>query len=193
MNSSPDSAVDTEQESFQARAAHWREAFDQSFAAAPSDEVAVLEDFLALRIGETGLYALRLDEVAGLQTLKALTPFPSERRELLGLGTYRGEVLPIFDLRVMLGHEVSGKAPGWWVVVQGASVGLAFDAFERHLRLPPDALARASTEDARLYSAETLRSDGQLRPIVSIAAILKDIRRQVGQSQQQQQPSQEDS
>lgn len=184
--------TDAARDSFQARAATWREDFDRAFAAAPVDDKVVLQDFLALRIGEGGLYALRLGEVAGLQPLKALTPFPSERRELLGLGSHRGEVLPIFDLRALLGHDSRepGQLPGWWVVVQGAPLGLAFDVFERHLRLPPEALAAASAEDAHLYSGETLRSDGQLRAIVSIGAILDDIRRQAGS---QQKPSKEDA
>jgi chemotaxis signal transduction protein len=162
------------------QALQWRTAFDQSFAQAPCDATVDLHDYLAIRAGE-GSYALRLGEVAGLQMLNSLTPCPSRRTELLGLSTFRGNVLPVYDLRVLLGAASSAaqQAPAWWIAVKDEPLGLAFDVFERHLRLPGEAVARASTADARLYTGQTLRSDGQLRPIVSIDSILLSIKEMV--------------
>ena len=159
-----------------ARARQWREAFDQSFAAAPLEAEGASDDYLAISVGSMG-YALRLADVAGLQVLGSLTPCPSARRELLGLCSFRGSVLPVYDLRVLLGAS-AGQQQGraWWVVAKDAPLGLAFDVFERHLRLPAGACSQASAGDTRQYAAETLRCDGQLRPVVSVAAILADIR-----------------
>ncbi len=162
------------------RASQWREAFDQSFARAPEDGTVDLQDFLAIRAGD-GSYALRLAEVAGLQTLSSFTPCPSRRAELLGLSTFRGNVLPVYDLRVLLGAGGGQQAPAWWVAVKDAHLGLAFDVFERHLRLPTTTIARADEGDERLYTGETLRCDGQLRPIVSINSILLNIQDMVRQ------------
>lgn len=181
-------------ETSQSQAAQWRQAFDRSFAAAPRDVETVQQDFLAIRIAASD-YALRLEEVAGLQTLKALTPCPMRHRGLLGLVSFRGHVLPIYDLRALLGHSAAAgpaRLPGWWVAVKGAPLGLAFDAFERFLRLPPEAVGQAAAADVRAHSAETLRCDEQLRPLVSIASVLRDIRAVV-QAQQPPQLSKEDS
>ncbi len=161
------------------RATRWREAFDQSFASTPQDAALELHDYLAIQAGQ-GRYALRLTEVAGLQALSSLTPCPTRRAELMGLSIFRGNVLPVYDLRVLLGAAGAGhEAPAWWVAVKDAHLGLAFDVFERHLRLPVEASSRASAADVRLYTSETLRSEGQLRPIVSIHAILLSIQNMV--------------
>ncbi len=165
------------------RAAQWREAFDQSFIRAPVDAATELHDYLAIRAGDTG-YALRLAEIGGLQLLTGLTPCPSRRAELLGLSTFRGNVLPVYDLRVLLGVGVgSGDQQGAGLV--GGGEGRAAGPGLRRLPAPPapahEASTRASVADARLYTGETLRSEGQLRPIVSIEAILLSITHMVQQ------------
>ena len=169
----------------QAQTQAWREAFDQSFVHAPQGKAIELHDYLAIQAGSER-YALRLNEVAGLQALKRLTPCPSRRAELLGLSSFRGKVLPVYDLRVLLGVGVgmdggAREQPAWWIAAKDGPLGLAFDVFERHLRLPDDAIARAGAADSRLFTGETLRSDDQLRPIVSIRSILQSIRDMVQQ------------
>lgn len=176
---------DDEPDNAQTRALAWREAFDQSFVRAPEDKKVELHDFLAIQAGG-GRYALRLSEVTGLQALKSLTPCPSRRAELLGLSSFRGQVLPVYDLRVLLGSGTARERPAWWVAARDGPLGLAFDVFECHLRLPGDAIARAGAADSRMFTGETLRSGEQLRPIVSIPSILQRIREIV---QQQQRPA----
>lgn len=159
------------------RAAQWRAAFDHAFATAPAEQATVLHDFLAVRAGTSG-YALRLDEIAGLQPLRGLAPYPGAHRGLLGLATFRGDVLAVYDLGALLGHRAvtAGRAPAWWAVPRQAPVGLAFDAFERHLRLPPEALVQAGAAGAAEPGAQALRVDGLLRPIVSVQTIVQNIR-----------------
>ena len=153
----------------------WRDAFDQSFVRAPVDDAATLHDYLAIQAGG-GRYALRLGEVAGLQALRILTPCPSRHPELLGLSSFRGTVLPVYDLRVLLGTGTPRQRPAWWIAARAGPLGLAFDVFERHLRLPADAIAQAGVADARLLAQEALRDGEQLRPVVSIPSILERIR-----------------
>ena len=173
---------DDELDDAHTRVLAWREAFDQSFVRAPEDKAVELHDYLAIQAGG-GRYALRLGEVAGLQALKSLTPCPSRRAELLGLGSFRGKVLPVYDLRVLLGTGAARERPAWWVAARDGPLGLAFDVFECHLRLPGDAIAGAGAADSRLFTGETLRSGEQLRPIVSIPSILQHVREIVRQQQ----------
>ena len=164
----------------QARALAWRESFDQSFVRAPEDRTVELHDYLAIQAGG-GRYALRLTEVAGLQALDGLTPCPSRRAELLGLSSFRGKVLPVYDLSALLGTGAERKRPAWWIAARDGPLGLAFDVFEHHLRLPGNAVARAGAADACLFTGETLHSEELVRPIVSIPSILQHIREIVQQ------------
>jgi chemotaxis signal transduction protein len=164
------------------RAAQWRLAFDQSFAQAARGHAAALEDFLAIGVGGIAC-ALKLAEVAALQPLRAVTPCPGSRQELLGLCSFRGAVLPVYDLRRLLGHQVetdgrqgAAEVPAWLVVAKAAPVALAFDRFEGHLRLPLEASTRPAVADgAQRHLGQVLRSGAQLRPIVSLASVVSDI------------------
>src|ERR1700743_1105470 len=115
---------DDEPDDARTRALEWRESFARSCVRAPKDKAVELHDYLAIQAGG-GRYALRLGEVAGLQALKSLTPCPSRRAELLGLSSFRGTVLPVYDLRVLLGAGAGRTQPAWWIAARDGPLGLA--------------------------------------------------------------------
>lgn len=154
------------------RAAMLRRAFDRSFAEAPSARSTLVEDLLAIRIGSNA-YAVRLAEITGLFADKQVTPVPSPVPELLGIVGFRGAVTPVYDLRALLGHRGSG-VPRWIVVAAALPVGLAFDHFEGHLRVPRDAIAATAGEPGA--RGEVVRGD-PTRPIVAIPALLDTLAR----------------
>src|SRR5215218_10100104 len=84
------------------RAAELREAFDRSFAQLATSEADVVESLLGIRIG-TDPYGLRLGELSGLFADKKITRLPSPVSELLGIAGFRGAVLPVYDLGMLLG------------------------------------------------------------------------------------------
>jgi chemotaxis signal transduction protein len=164
-------------------AAQLRQEFDQAFARPVQAGAAPMEDHLAIRL-RGDAHALRLDEVATLAPLGTLTRFPSPRPELLGVTGFRGAIVPVYDLRALLGYGAP-DAPRWVVVAAAQPVALAFDVFEGHLRLPREARALEAPGQGRGPGAaaaprrhvhEVLHAQGGVRPLVSIASVLDTIR-----------------
>ncbi|MEY4543834.1 MAG: hypothetical protein RL685_29 [Pseudomonadota bacterium] len=178
-------------ERLQARLRSLRSEFDQSFAHARQSLDTATIDFLLIRVaGEP--YALRLTEVAALESDRVITPVPSAHRALLGVAGLRGSLVAVFDLAQLLGHDPQARpaqgqglqsqslqSPGlqtrsaasnsrWLVLVKGSLAAMAFGEFEGQRRLGSEALATTS-ESGQLR--EVLRISGVARPIVPLTAL----------------------
>jgi chemotaxis signal transduction protein len=159
------------------RASEMRTAFDRSFAEAPQPPATLRHDFLTVTIG-TDRYAIRLSEVAGLFADRRITPVPGRAPSLVGIAGFRGAVIPVFDLRTILGYS-SAQRPRWLVIAAAMPVALAFDSFDGHLRLAPEAVVPQSAGDTlRGCVRDTARAHDISRPIVDIAAVLQAIKPQ---------------
>lgn len=151
-----------------------RQDFDQSFAQPPQEAAGTTEDYLAIRLGADP-HALRLAEIASLAPLAVPTRVPGPCPELLGLTGFRGRLVPVYDLRALLGYAAPAL-PRWRVVLAARPVALGFDDFEGHLRLPRQAAAAGSGQ-AHRHVREVLHAGGAgVRPIVSLESVLEAIR-----------------
>ncbi len=150
-----------------------RRAFDRSFAEAPRRLDAPTEDFLAIRLGGNP-HALRLSELKGLFGDKRIVPVPSGLRELMGLAGFRGTILPVYDLGILLGDAPS-VAARWLVVTSAKPVAFAFEWFEGLLRLDREAIA--TTEATRHAHVLEVARTPEARPIVRFASVLEAIER----------------
>jgi len=159
------------------RAETLRRAFDRSFAEALRIETTPFEDLLAIRVASHP-YAVRLAGISGLFADRVITPLPSPVSDLLGIAGFRGVVVPVYDLRGLLGYE-GGGAPRWLVLTAGETrLGLAFDQFDGHLRLPRETIATDDRADgARAYAREIARSEEGARPILHLPSLLGAIRK----------------
>jgi len=142
------------------RVAELRDAFDQSFARAPSPDTGAVENLLAIRIGANP-YALRLTDVSGLFADKKVTWLPSPAPELLGMAGIRGTVLPVYDLGMLLGCP-RAAAPRWLVVVAATPVALAFEAFDGYLSVRAEGIER------------------QLQTVIDLPSVIEKIRNRCG-------------
>jgi hypothetical protein len=92
-------------------------------------------------------------------------------------------IVPVYDLRRLLGHAAA-KPPRWLVVTGGApAVALAFDMFDGHLRLshatqPGD----AGHDTARRHVRELLNTADGVCPLVSLAWLRESIQAMVQRS-----------
>jgi purine-binding chemotaxis protein CheW len=159
-------------------AAQLRAAFDRSFAEAAHGQTEASDDFLAIRLGGEA-HAVRLAEVAHLLPLTALTRLPSPLSVLLGVIGFRGAIVPVYDLRALLGHAAP-EPPHWLTITQAEPVAFAFDAFDGHRRRPRSAsVPRAHGEPARQHVREVLCNGEQVWPIVSMASVLETVKAMV--------------
>jgi len=155
------------------RAAELRRAFDRSFAEPPSAGKSANHDLLAIRL-DVQHFALRLADVAGLFVDKKITPVPGASGLLLGIAGFRGIIAPVYDLQRLLGYPAV-RDPRWLVMAASASVGFAFAAFDRQLRIPAAAITPQQGGDAQSLTSAVVQHEGVLRPIIELPRVLKVI------------------
>ncbi len=89
-------------------------------------------DLLVLRVaGER--YGLPPDAVREVAEIRRLTPLPHAPPQLLGLTSRDGAIVPVFDLRVVLGMSLSSLPEHGRIVVLGEerdSIAFAVEAIE---------------------------------------------------------------
>jgi chemotaxis signal transduction protein len=155
-------------------AAALRQAFDRSFAEPARRDADDLVELLAVRVGGDP-YALPLAEGAGLFAGRPVVPVPGPVPELLGVAGVRGLLVPVYSLRALLGYP-GAEAPRWIFVVRSAeALAVAFDQIDGHRRVPRASVAPLARPAARLHVVEAARLEGEVRPIVSLASVIKAI------------------
>jgi chemotaxis signal transduction protein len=160
--------------SLTARVADLRSAFDRAFAVPLQSETAVNQDLLAIRAGGEP-YAIRLSEVGSLFVDRPVTRIPASNGSVHGIGGFRGVIVPVHNLPMLLGHTPS-QAPRWLVMAAAAPIALAFELFEGHLRVPADAiLPQQPHAQMRGYAPEFVRSGTVVRPVLHLASVIASL------------------
>lgn len=157
------------------RAAELRQSFDRSFAESRLISTEAVDDLLAIRLGPDR-YAIRVSAISGLFADRPVTPLPGPLPELLGLAGLRGALIPVYDLRLMMGYPGRGT-PRWLILVTaGTPLGLAFDHLDGHLHLPRSAITVDERSDATArHVHEVVRTTDGARPIVNLPSLLASI------------------
>lgn len=112
------------------------------YGVAPEADAEVLDvtDHVVVRLGH-GRYAVCAPDVAEVIPVPVLTRIPGAPGWLCGIGNWRGHVLPVIDLRPLLGLEVSPSPSSARVVVlavDDVEVGILADAVTGLLPVPDD-------------------------------------------------------
>ena len=117
------------------RASDLRAAFDASFSRAPAEPAPGAVELLRIQVG-TDVYAVAMSEIAAVYVDRHVCAVPSPVPALLGLVAVRAAIVPLYDLRAILGIAAPA-APRWCLVARAATAAFAFDAFEGLVRVPP--------------------------------------------------------
>jgi chemotaxis signal transduction protein len=154
-----------------------RAQFDSAFAQAPRVAGAAGTGMLAIRVANEP-YALHLEQIGGLYADRSIVALPSALPSLLGVTGFRGQIIPVYDLAVLLGHA-RGAAPRWLVLVRCAQpLALAFDQFESHFTAAPESISRAGAAPDRPHVVDTVQGADALRPVIHLPSLHGDIQRQ---------------
>jgi chemotaxis signal transduction protein len=160
-------------------AAQLRNEFDHAFSLPVRVETVKNRHLLAIRIGGDP-YALNPEEIAGLHVDRAIVAVPGTLSEWLGLAGIRGELVPVYSLAALLGYEQSTSTRTRWLALCGSGqlLGLAFDAFERHLNLTLPQIAAADPTNIKTEHVRAVaHADDMSRPVISIPSITAEIAR----------------
>ncbi len=98
---------------------------------------------------------------------------PTTAAELLGVIAVRGTIVPVYDLRVLLGIPPRG-APRWTVLAPstGPVAAFAFDGFDGHLRITTAPVVAA---DTGRFLRGIVAHDGRAHPVVDLAAAVREV------------------
>ena len=156
------------------RAADLREAVDRSFAQERRRDLTVMQSLLAFSLaGEP--YAMRLSEISSVVSGRPITAVPDAGVALLGFAGFRGTIVPVYDLHVLLGRAPC-ETPRWLAMAASAPVVLAFETFDGHLRVTPDAvMPREGGEQAERLVREVVVTDERVRSIVHLPSLIDAI------------------
>ena len=160
------------------RAAELRLAFDRGFAERAGLGRGIREALLAVRV-DTQPFAIRLSEISGLFADKKITPVPGSDAALRGIAGFRGAIVPVYDLQILLGHTAASGAamPRWLVIAAAAPVALAFTAFEQQIRAAHEAiLPHPAGAEGRGFAREFVRTRKFAGPLLHLPSVLEAIK-----------------
>ena len=154
------------------RAADLARAFDGSFAEPVRSVSDDADDFLTIRTGGDA-YAVRVREIAGLIADRKIVPLPTSEPAFLGIAGLRGGVVPVYSLAALLGRVPNAEMPRWMLLVgTGAPLGLAFDQFDGHVRVPHADVSSGGGAATQ----ESVRIGAAWRGVIPVQALAATIR-----------------
>jgi chemotaxis signal transduction protein len=154
------------------RAADLREAFDGGFAQERRPDLTVMQSLLAFSLGGEP-YAMRLTEISSVVSGRPITPVPDAGAALLGFAGFRGTIVPVYDLHVLLGRPPC-ETPRWLAMAAAAPVVLAFETFDGHLRVATDSvMPREGGEQADRLVREVVADGHRVRSVVHLPSIIE--------------------
>lgn len=111
------------------------------------------------------LFAVDLRSVREVFEVESVTPVPGMPAALIGVANLRGSVIPLVDLRLMLGLPTGGQPPPFAVVIRhgGQQVGVLVD------RVP-----QLRTVQGDEFMPAPPRDPGGLKPFVSAVLRIED-------------------
>ncbi|MEN3306411.1 MAG: hypothetical protein V7603_2613 [Micromonosporaceae bacterium] len=162
------------------RLADLRDGFDRSFSEPPRQPPG-RTDLLAIRVADLG-YAVRLSTITGLWADRPTTPLPGPVPDLVGLASFRGTVVPVYDLAALLGH--AGHATIRWLMLATDTppLALGFGAVDGHLQVPATAVAPVgdSGQTSRGLVSELVTTGHTVLRVIDIRAVRATVAARAG-------------
>lgn len=154
-------------------------AFDGGFALPIATEHQECIDFLVVRLG-VDWYAVRVDELTGVQAKKAIQPLPGAPRHCVGLAAVRGLVAAVYDLGALLGSPSPDRLSWFFQAEADPEVALLVPKAERYLRVPEDRILPQSgldgaREEADAASVGAISDAGVVINVLSVGRIVAGI------------------
>jgi hypothetical protein len=130
------------------------DAFDRGFAAPPRATATGEVELLRVQVGGRP-FVLAVADISSIHAGLRITPLPAAAGSAaLGVVSIRGVIVPVYDLRAVLG--IAADTAPRWIAVAGSN-GYAFDALDGFVRVP-----------ARPVAGGAVVFDGRPHPLVEL-------------------------
>ncbi len=126
------------------------------------------------------LFAIDLRHVAEVFEVGPITPVPDMPDLLVGVTNLRGVIVPLLDLRPLLGLSIDGPVPPFAVVIRhdGQQVGVLVDQMPEIHAVGADDVYTApagGTQGFRPFVSSMLRIEGRVGGVVEVSALLASV------------------
>jgi purine-binding chemotaxis protein CheW len=123
------------------------------------------------------LYAVDLRHVREVFEVETITPVPGMPSALVGVTNVRGAVIPVMDLRRMLGLATAGPTPQYAVIIKHGAhqVGVLVERVPEIRTVQTDQLLPAPSGDAREskpFLTAVVRLDERMGGVVEVPTLL---------------------
>lgn len=140
------------------------------------DDTAVSTDAIVVRLG-AGKFAVDLASVAEVGRAPSVTRVPGLPAWLAGVANWRGRILPVLDLRPLLGADAVALGPAGRLIVLtdgGIAVGLFVDGVDGTTSLTDVAPfpSASAPVGSNLVSGQSPREDGPLA-VLDVASVMR--------------------
>ncbi len=155
--------------------AQMRQSFDQSFAEKPQPETTPGEPYILIGVSKARL-AIKTSEVLSIESHKPVLSLPGHSNFFIGLTGIKGKLIPLYNLKSILGHESERKDElcHWLAVVGGTSpLALAFQNFEGSVRIPESDVFMPSEKQRN--TREAFRLASQVISVLDIQSLISEI------------------
>ena len=154
-----------------------RSEFDESFAhparAPDGASIGLLEVTVA---GQA--FLIRVSEVSAVYADKAISALPGAAPDLLGVAGFRGSVVAIFDLGLLLGlHGASSHR--WVIQARNEHIGFALESFIGHAQVPAGTLHATREPGATDTGQEVAQIRGVSHPLIELSSVVDRVKRRV--------------
>ena len=174
-------ANEKEMNIYSTRALELRQAFDHSFALAPSTEQDDRENVVAFSVAGNR-FAVRLHELNGIGKSAKIVPVPSRTRALAGLAGVRGELIPVFSLSELLDYRLREEIHWLFLCGEAPRIGFGLRDFQGCFKAAKSAFsvaerpAVAATATGEAQTRETVLIGSEIHTVISIVSLAQSIR-----------------
>jgi chemotaxis signal transduction protein len=152
-----------------------RRAFDSSFAAPATVHETGWTVLLLVRLGERRL-AVLLGDVASLLPGRRIVPLPAAPRALLGLAGHRGNLVPVFSLRGLVGMEEGPPPEALLLARHEELIAFGVDGFEGSFRQKPGDFPSGSSQVVGPLRGTVESGSGPV-PLLDLRSLVLEIQR----------------
>jgi purine-binding chemotaxis protein CheW len=126
------------------------------------------------------LYAIDLRSVREVFEVDAVTPVPGMPSTLTGVANLRGTVVPLVDLRLMLGLPTTGAPPQFAVVIRHGTnqIGLLIDRVPEIRTVQKEQLLPAGQgepSESRRFVSRVLRLEDRLGGVLEVPVVFEQV------------------